>query len=99
MRMKPEEQRAILATAMKAAEVHCRATTTAIGSLLVPLIGLMRKKGALSTEELNALIIASENVGPGKNEAEAMVAIYRDLMTAYLRQGLEPTKSRRKKKG
>jgi hypothetical protein len=97
--MTPEEQRAILATAMKAAEVHCRAVTTAIATLLVPLIALMRKKGALSTEELNALILASERIGPGEDEAHAVIAMYRDLMTGFLRTGLEPTKGSGKKKG
>jgi hypothetical protein len=74
MLMTPAEQRAILATAMKAAEVHCRAVTTAMASLIVPLIALMRRKGALSTEELNAFILASERIGPGEDEAHAMIA-------------------------
>jgi hypothetical protein len=97
--MTPEEQRALLATAMKAAEVHCRAVTTAMATLLVPLIALMREKGALSTEELNALIIASERIGPGDDEAQAVVAIYRDLMIGFFRAGLEPTKPGGKRKG
>lgn len=88
--MKPEEQRTILATAMKAAEVHCRAVTTAMATLLVPLVALMRDKGALSTEELNALILASEKLGPGDTEAQALAAMYRELMTAFFRSGLDP---------
>jgi hypothetical protein len=96
--MTPAEQRAILATAMKAAEVHCQAVTTAMASFIVPLIALMREKGALSTEELNALILASERIGPGDDDAHAMIAIYRDLMTGFLRTGLEPTKGSIKKR-
>ena len=94
--MTPEEQRATLATAMKAAEVHCRAVTAAMASLLVPLIVLMRKKGALSTKELNALILASENIDPGDDEAQALIAMYRDLLTALFRAGLEADRDGRK---